>query len=77
MVDRLSGGAGVQRASAQCENWNGRVGPALIAPKAVFTCLLNLLYLYSAKRRVERIWGNQHQNASLRAADSLLTSVKI
>ena len=46
----------VQWASAQFENLDGRLRPCS-GPQAVFACLLNLLYLHSAKLCMER---NRH-----------------
>ena len=65
----------VQRASAQFENLNCRLGPCLVVPQAVFACLLSPLYSHSAKRCVERNWRRRHWNASLPAADSLMMIV--
>ena len=44
---------------------------------AVFACPTILLYSHSAKRCMERNWGSHHGNASLRAADSLVTIVSL
>ena len=46
-----------------------------LGPQAVFACALNPLYSHSAKRHVERNWGNQHWNASLCVANSLMMNV--
>ena len=45
--------------------------------QAVFACPFNPLYSHSAKRRVERNWGNQRWNASLCVANSLMMNVFI
>ena len=71
----------VQRASAQFENLNGRLrsclGPALDPTPCSLARPTILLYSHSAKRRMERNWGSHHGNASLRAADSLVTIVNL
>ena len=46
-----------QQASAQFENFNCRLGPAVDGPQAVFACPLNPIDSHSAKRLMERKWG--------------------
>ena len=46
-------------------------------PQAMFAYPLNLLYLHSAKHRMEMNCGNQHLNASLCAEDSQMTSASL
>ena len=41
------------------------------------TCLLSPLYSHSVKRCIEWTWGSHHWNASLRAADLLMTIVSL
>ena len=71
----------VQRASAQLfENLNGRLGLTLgpqARAQAVCACSLNPLYSHSARRRMERNLGSHYCNASLRATDSLMTTVRL
>ena len=66
-------------------NWAGPTGKHTIwqfqrspqtclGPQAMVACLLNLLYSHSAKRHMERNCGSHHWNASLCAADSLMTT---
>ena len=71
---RLSGSNGQAR---DLSIWTvGRLRPCL-GPQAVYASLLSPLYSHSAKRLVERNWGNHHWNASLHAADSLITIVSL
>ena len=64
----------VQRASAQFQNLNGRLGPAF-GPQAVFASLLNSPYLHSAKRHMEMNWGSHHGKAILHVACLLMMTV--
>ena len=66
----------VQRASAQFENLNGRLGHCF-GPQAVFACTFNPVYLHSAKQSMEMNWGSHHWNASLHATDSLMMIVSL
>ena len=46
-----------------------RLPQTCLGPQAVcMLCMLNQLYLHSARRRMERNWGSHHRNASFRAA---------
>ena len=47
-----------------------------LGPQAVFACPLNPLFSHSAREGMERNWGSHHWNASLCAADSLMTICK-
>ena len=58
-----------------CTIWKFERSPQIcLGPQAMFAWPLNPLYSHSAKLCLERNWGNQHWNASLHAADSLMTS---
>ena len=48
-----------------------------LGPQDVFPCPWNPLYSNSARRHMESNWRSHHGNASLRAADSLMTILDI
>ena len=48
-----------------------------LGSQAVFACPLSPLCSHSARRHMERNWGSHHWNASLRAADLLMTIVSL
>ena len=67
----LSGSNGLQ-ASARFDKFE-RVPPICLGPQATFALPLRPLCSLSAIWRMERNWGSHHSNASLRAADALMT----
>ena len=68
--------SGVQWASAHFENLNGCLGPALDPKPCSLDHWTHFIHTQQNSAR-GKDWGNQHWNASLCAADSLMTSVSL